>query len=219
MSKIPTNKPILIMLYGFPGAGKTHFARELSQTIEAAHIQGDRIRHELFEEPRYDKQENGIVDHLMEYMAEEFLSAGVNVIFDTNAMRLVQRRALRDIARRKKAQPILIWLQVDRDSAYARTNARDRRRSDDKYARPYDPETFDAILGGMQNPQNEDYMVISGKHTYATQRSAVLKKLYELGVISSDTLASNVAKPGMVNLVPNAHAGRVDLKRRNVIIR
>jgi predicted kinase len=219
MSKIPTNKPVLIMLYGYPGAGKTHFARELSETINAAHIQADRIRNELLEEPRFDKQENDIIDHLMEYMAEEFLNAGVNVIFDTNAMRLVQRRALRDIARRKKAQPILVWLQIDQESAFGRTGRRDRRRADDKYARPYSQEEFDYVLGGMQNPQNEDYIVISGKHNFNTQRSAVLNKLYELGIITAETLSSNVTKPGLVNLVPNAQAGRVDMKRRSVIIR
>jgi predicted kinase len=219
MSKLSTSKPVLIMLYGYPGAGKTHFARELSETVEAAHIQADRVRFELLEEPRYDKQENDIIDHLMEYMAEEFLGAGVNVIFDANAMRLVQRRTLRDIARRKKALPILVWLQIDQDSAFGRTSRRDRRRTDDKYARPYTQEDFDHVLGGMQNPQNEEYIVISGKHTFNSQRSVVLKKLYELGVISAETLSSNVTKPGLVNLVPNAQAGRVDMQRRSVIIR
>jgi predicted kinase len=216
MSKIITNKPVLIMLYGFPGSGKTHFAHELSETLGAAHVQGDRIRYELFENPRYDKHEDEIISHLMEYMAEEFLNTGVSVIFDTNAMRLVQRRALRDIARKSKVQTLLIWLQIDHDSAYMRTSKRDRRRSDDKYARPYTRADFDNYVATMQNPQREDYTVISGKHTFNTQRSAVLKKLYELGIISSTNMSSNVAKPGLVNLVP---AGRVDMKRRNVIIR
>lgn len=205
------------MLYGFPGAGKTYFAREFAQTIDVAHIQGDRIRSELFEMPRYDKQENDIINHLMEYMAEEFLNAGVSVIFDTNAMRLVQRRALRDIARKTKTHPILIWLQTDPDSGYARIGQRDRRRTEDKYARPYSREEYDELVKNMQNPQNEEYIVISGKHTYNTQRSAVLKKLYEGGLIAAEHMASNVAKPGLVNLVPTA--GRVDMSRRNVMIR
>lgn len=217
MSKIRTTKPVLIMLYGFPGAGKTYFAREFAQSIDVAHIQGDRIRSELFEMPRYDKQENDIINHLMEYMAEEFLNAGVSVIFDANAMRLVQRRALRDIARKTKAHPIMIWLQIDQEGGFLRTVKRDRRRTDDKYARPYTRDDYNLVVKNMQNPQNEDYIVISGKHTYNTQRSAVLKKLYEAGVIPAEHLATNVAKPGLVNLVPTA--GRVDMSRRNVMIR
>lgn len=217
MGKLHANTPVLIMLFGYPGAGKTHFARELSKSMEVAHVQADRIRFELFEKPQYTKQEDEIVTHLMEYMTEEFLSAGISVIFDTNATRLVQRRALREIARKMKAKTLIVWLQTDQESAMARLAARDRRRNDDKFARPYTKEEFKLAVGAMQKPQNEDYVVISGKHTFPMQRSAIVKKLYDLGVISANTTAANVAKPGLVNLVPTA--GRVDPSRRNVIIR
>ena len=220
MSKIMSTKPVLVMLYGYPGAGKTHFARQFTEIFQAAHVHGDRIRGELFSEPRYDKEENQLVNHLMLYMTDEFLAAGMSVVFDTNAMRLSERRELRNIARRAKAEPLLIWLQTDADSAFARLNNRDRRKSDDKYAQAYTPETFRTHAGAMQNPKNEDYMVISGKHTFNTQRSAVVKKLYELGVIATNTASSNVVKPGLVNLIPNqAPGGRVDNSRRNILIR
>jgi predicted kinase len=217
MGKLITNKPVLIMLFGFPGSGKTHFASELSKAMGAAHVQADRIRAELFENPRYDKQEDAVVTHLMEYMAEEFLNAGVNVVFDANAVRLVQRRALREVARKVKGQTLLVWIQIDQESAMARLAGRDRRRNDDKYARAYTKEAFKLQVGAMQKPQQEDYVVVSGKHTFAMQRNALVKKLYDLGVISSDTAVNNVAKPGLVNLVPTA--GRVDMQRRNVTIR
>jgi predicted kinase len=219
MHKIVVTKPVVIMLYGFPGAGKTHFADELSKAMSAAHVQGDRIRYELFEKPKYDKQENEVVTHLMEYMAEEFLTAGVSVIFDTNAHRLVQRRAVRDIARKARAQPLLIWLQIDQDSAFNRTSKRDRRRNNDKYAQPYTEASFKQFLGTMQNPRNEEYMVISGKHTFNTQLGAVMKKLYEMGVVTAENYSSNVAKPALVNLIPNSAGGRVDMDRRNIVIR
>src|SRR4051794_33784590 len=110
MNKLVLSKPTLIILYGYPGSGKTHFSRQLSDAVSIAHVSGDRIRYELFEKPHHDKQENDVVNHLMEYMAEEFLQAGVSVIYDANALRLSQRRALRDMARKAHAQPVLIWL-------------------------------------------------------------------------------------------------------------
>lgn len=220
MAKITPVKPLLIQLYGFPGSGKTYFARQLCEHLQAAHVQGDRIRYELFENPRYDKQENDVIAQLMDYMTEEFLSAGISVVYDTNAMRLTTRHNLRETARKAHAQPLLIWLQVDADSAYQRTTQRDRRRSDDKYAAPMDRGTFESVVGHMQNPQNtEDYIVISGKHVFKTQYSAVMKRLHELNLISSDEVVSQVAKPGMVNLIPNPAAGRVDMTRRNIMIR
>jgi predicted kinase len=220
MGKIIPNKPLLILLYGFPGTGKTYFARQLCDHLQAAHIQGDRIRHELFEEPRYDKDENATVTQLMDYMTGEFLSAGVSVIYDTNLMRLSQRRILRDMARKQHAQPMLIWLQIDIESAFARVAGRDRRKTEDKYAMNLDRSTFDSIISHMQNPQpSEDYIVISGKHTHSTQQSAVMKRLRELGLIGSEQANTKVIRPDMVNLIPNPAAGRVDTSRRNIVIR
>jgi predicted kinase len=220
MAKVTPTKPFLLMLYGFPGSGKTYVARQLSENIQAAHLQADRIRSELFEEPRYDKQENDVVTQLMDYMAGEFLAAGVSVIYDTNAMRASQRLALRDLARRTHALYTVIWLQIDSDSAFNRSLKRDRRRADDKYAAQWDRPTFDNIVRHMQNPSvSEDYVVVSGKHLYTTQQSAVVAKLREMGVLSFDDASSHVVKPGMVNLIPNGIGGRVDMTRRNITIR
>jgi predicted kinase len=220
MSKITLTRPTLILLYGFPGSGKSFFARQLCEEINAAHIHSDRIRHELFDKPRFDRQENDIVNHLMEYMAEEFLNAGISVVFDTNAMRFSQRRELRDMARRHKAEPLLAWLQIDLESAFTRVVKRDRRKADDRYAMPLDRTTFEQLVSYMQNPnKTEDYVVISGKHNFTTQRSTMLKKLYDLGLLDAATASSKLAKPGMVNLVPNPLAGRVDNSRRNIVIR
>lgn len=218
MAKLELTKPTLIMLYGFPGSGKTYFANQMTETIKAAHVQGDKIRYQLFEEPRYDKTENEIVDHLMEYMTEEFLDSGVSVIFDTNAIKKRQRRILRDIARRKKAEHVLIWFQIDADSAFARVSHRDRRKTEDRHAQPLDRPIFNEIVGKMQSPgQDEDFIVLSGKHSFAMQRTSVLKKFYDLRLIDPNNFTSGVVKPGMINLVPTA--GRVDMTRRNITIR
>jgi predicted kinase len=220
MGKLQLSKPTLILLYGFPGAGKTFLARQLCEDIAAAHVQGDRIRDEVFEQPRYDRQENEIVNHLMEYVTGEFLNAGMSVIYDMNAARFAQRRVLRDLARKVKAQPVLVWLQIDVESAFSRVVKRDHRKADDRYAMPLDRTTFESVAGQMQNPTTtEDFFVISGKHTYQTQRNAILKRLFELGLISPENMTSKLIKPGLVNLIPNPLGGRVDQSRRNIVIR
>ncbi len=218
MNKLLLNKPTLILLYGFPGSGKTFLARQLCEDMSAAHIQGDRMRYELFEEPRYDRQENEIVTHLMDYMTEEFLNSGLSVVYDMNSARLSQRRKLRNLAHKTKANYVFLWIQIDTEGAFARVASRDRRRNDDRYAMPMDRTTFDSFINQMQNPEhNEGYVVISGKHNYQTQRNTVVKKLFDQGLLTTESAATKMVKPGLVNLVPTP--GRVDIARRNIIIR
>lgn len=218
MAKIVLTKPALICLYGYPGSGKSYVARNLADEIQLAVVSSERIRNELFQNPRYDAQENAIVTHLMDYMCEEFLTAGVSVAYDTNALRVSQRRRLREIARKHKAEYLLIWLQIDMDSAFTRTQDRDRRTSDDKYSEPQTRASFERQMSGMQNPEGEDYTVISGKHTFSTQKSAIINRFYQTGLIGSGDVQHSVAMPELVNLVPNPRAGRVDLSRRNISV-
>lgn len=219
-AKLHFTKPSLILLYGYPGAGKTYFARQLTDHLQAAHVHGDRIRGELFESPRYDKEENDAIDQLMGYMTSEFLRAGLSVVYDANAMRAAQRRKLRDMARAAHAQPVLIWFQIDLETSFARASNRDRRRADDKYAGPSDRATFERIAGGMQNPlTTEDYIVISGKHSFKTQLATFIRRVREMGLLSLEESNAKLAKPELINLIPKIAAGRVDMQRRNIVIR
>jgi predicted kinase len=220
MAKIYPTKPFLLMFYGYPGAGKTYFARQFSDSVQCAHLQADRIRGELFDNPRYDKQENDIVNQIMIYMTEEFLQAGMSVAFDMNAGRAKQRKFLRDLALRHRASPALIWFQLDQETAFARNAQRDRRRADDKYSAQWDRTSFDSYISQMQNPTHaEDYIVISGKHLFNMQLSAVVSKLRAKGILAHQDASSRVIKPGLVNLVPKSGDRLGPQTRRNISIR
>jgi hypothetical protein len=119
---------------------------------------------------------------------------------------------------RYHAAPVLVWFQMDADTAFSRSIKRDRRRADDKYAAQHDRTTFESMLEHMQNPRSTDnYAVVSGKHLFSMQQSAVISKLRSLGCLSGGDASSKIIKPGMVNLIPNS-PGRVDMTRRNISI-
>ena len=219
MNKVVLNKPVLICFYGFPGSGKSYVARSLQEAIYAARTSADRVRYELFSQPRYDAQENAVVAHVMSYMSEEFLNAGTSVLYDINAMSATQRRQLRELARRHHAACLLVWIQIDAENAFARTQRRDRRTADDKYSAQQTKATFNNELAAMQNPKDEDYLVISGKHSFASQKNAIINRLYQMNLIGSSDLQDNITKPGLVNLVPSPYGGRVDMSRRNITIK
>lgn len=219
MEKILPEKPVLILLYGFPGSGKTYFSRQFCEEVHAAHLEEDRIRFELFETPRYSKQENFALGRIMEYMTNEFLTAGISVVYDMNAMRLSQRRNLREIARKQKAQILIVWFQVDADTAYLRNNKRDRRRLDDRYAAGYNVDQFKELAAHMQQPDiTEDFIVISGKHSYPSQRSGVMKKLADLRIVRHNDAMQRTVKPELVNLVPNGQKDHGEDGRRNIVL-
>jgi predicted kinase len=217
MNKIIPAKPFMLILFGYPGSGKTYFARQVCENFQAAHLQADKIRGELFENPRRDAQENTLVSQLMDYMSEEFLDAGLSVVYDTNAMTAKERYELRELAKKKGATPILVWFQVDLETCFSRIVVRDKRRADDKYSAQWDRTTFDNIVRHMQKPTTrEEYMVLSGKHLFTTQKSALLAKFKEKGIVTLNESMS-IAKPGMVNLIPGR--GHDAVVRRNIRIR
>jgi len=218
MVKIVLSKPVLVCLYGFPGSGKSFVARNLAEHIQLAHVSADRMRSELFATPRYDNQENAIISHLMNYMTEEFLGAGLSVAYDANTLRASQRRRLRELAAKHRAAYLLVWLQIDVESSYIRTQRRDRRTTDDKYAEPQTRESFNRQLSTMQNPKDEQYLVISGKHAFVTQKSAIVNRLYQMVLIPSDTVQGNITKPELVNLIPRRPIVPLDMARRNISV-
>lgn len=216
--KVPT-KPTLILLYGFPGSGKTFFSRQFKDEINTAYINSEQLRYEFFAQPNYSKPENDVTDHLTYYMMEQFLLSGTSVIFDSNAARIADRRMLYEMAEKSKAEVLIVWFQIDIESAFARIAGRDRRKLDDKFARPLDRTTFEDVVNKMQNPSGkEDYVVVSGKHAFTTQKNTVFKKLYEKNLITLESAQVNVVKPELVNRIPNSMAGRVDPTRRNISI-
>lgn len=217
--RITTISPVLILTYGFPGAGKTYFSRQLAEAIDIVHLEQDRVRYELFQEPKYSKSENTALTRISTYMVSEFLKAGISVILDTNALRLSQRKVLREVARQHKASTLVVWFQIDPDTAFMRSQARDRRKNDDKYAVSYDPDSFRQMAEYMQNPDpTEDMIVISGKHSFPGQLSTTVKKLADMGVIKGSSAAHKMIKPELVNLVPSQSLSRPH-SRRNIVLR
>lgn len=218
-SKISPSKPFVIMMYGFPGAGKTAFARQMSEELGVVHLQEDRILHELFGSnisPATLKAARKVLN----YMSRDYLKAGISIVYDASVIRASERRKVREMAHEAKAASLLVWLQVDPETTFERTHKRDRRKADDKYAMEYGEDEYREILAHMQNPNLEDYIVVSGKHTFSSQRSSVIKRLFDMNVLSGSDTTPNIVKPELMNLIPKAKIQmRGDIIHRNISIR
>lgn len=206
MSNLDATTPVLYITLGFPGSGKSFFARQHSEAIGAALVDSQRIRYQLFEDPEYSKDEDQVVIAIMDYMIEQFLKSGISVICDGMNHTRVRRHFLREIARRFNAKPLVVWVQTDINTAMHRAMNRDRRGTDDKFARVINDSEYKRISESTKPPQHEDYVVISGKHVFKNQHNAVKKRVDTLINPQTQTI-----KP--INQV--SLGGRVDMSRRS----
>ena len=79
---------------GYPGSGKTFFARQFSDTYSLPRISEEVIRYELFESPSFNNDESDILERVMFYALAELMKTGSSIICDAAFMKLAQRKRL-----------------------------------------------------------------------------------------------------------------------------
>ncbi len=183
---INLKKQILILTFGYPGSGKTHFANQFAAKHGLIHISGDRFRHELFDDPQFSDGENQVVGRLMDYMLEQAMKTKTSIIYDASNGVRTKRQELTSAANKRGIKTLMVWAQTDLNTAFTRASNRDKRRPGDKYSFNIDQEVFDYLLNKVTAPgYGEDYVVVSGKYDFPAQELTVLKKLEKLKLIES----------------------------------
>ena len=202
MNSVQLNRRVIFLVIGYPGAGKSYFSRQFAEVIDAMHLSDDRLRFELFEEPKYDNNEEHVIERLREYMLEEMVKTGKSIIIDAD-LNKTNRKRLKDSLRATKSPFIPIWVQTDLETSFDRASHRDRRQTDDKYTTPMTFEVFDKLQKQFKRPEREEAIVISGKHLFKTQASSVIRRLAAAKLI--DTAPAAVQMKTAVQMT-----GRVD---------
>jgi predicted kinase len=102
-------RPLLVMLVGAPGTGKSRLARRLGDALDAQVVESDRVRKQLFAEPRYTGGEHAAVYGWCHTVLRSALVVGRRVIFDATNLDERVRRRVYDIAEQSGAQLSIIW--------------------------------------------------------------------------------------------------------------
>lgn len=101
---------MLVMLVGAPGTGKSRLARQLGAALDAQIVESDRVRKQLFAEPRYTGGEHAAVYGWCHTILESGLAVGRRVIFDATNLEERTRRRVYDIAERTNARLTIVWV-------------------------------------------------------------------------------------------------------------
>lgn len=152
-------------MIGIPGSGKSTFAERFAETFQAPIVSQTKFQLEY-----------GIsldnAEKLRDTVVTEYMKTHRTVVIDGGLDGKEKREEM--VRRLVKAgyRPLVVWVQTDTGEAFRRASkpypTGSGLRSDD----------FDALLNMFEAPgEKEKMVVISGKHTYASQLKIILKQL------------------------------------------
>ncbi len=94
--------PLLIIVMGLPGSGKTYFSAAFSKQIKGVHINSDKIRKNLYQQPAYSERDKGAVYSVMFNQACQALKRGEIVVVDATFSLQKYRQPYLDFVQKHK---------------------------------------------------------------------------------------------------------------------
>jgi predicted kinase len=187
MKTLSLARPLILILVGLPGAGKSFFARQFSEMFGAPMVSYDRMRFELFAKTQLSQSEHDIVHRIANYQMEELVKTHRSFLIDGGASALADRQKLEQVAKKHGYGTLVIWVQTDEVTSKSRATKRNPKRPDDAFSPSITDTAWREQAKRFVLPTREAYMVISGKHAFSTQAKMVLRKLTTPHVQEAET--------------------------------
>ncbi len=121
--------PVMVVLSGLPGTGKSHFAEQLSSRCPILVLESDAIRKALLPEPTYVPWESARTFAALHALAEELLQRNISVLIDATNLIERNRQVLYGIAERSRAKLILVMVTAPPSVVRERLERREKTDS------------------------------------------------------------------------------------------
>jgi len=154
MKNLQLDSPYLILMVGIPGAGKSYFAKQFSNLFSIPLIDGLKIPNILS----------------IEYFLPELLKTNKSIVVDSDTLAKKSREVYYTAAKQAGYKILTVWVQTDTETA--------KKRSDKNNKITGREINFSIEVRRFTVPNDaEKALVLSGKHTFATQTKVVLSRL------------------------------------------
>lgn len=178
MKSLSLSRPLVITVIGQPGSGKSFFARQFAEMFGAPLVSYDFLRHTIFPDSKYNTDEDKLVSNLGHEQTQELMRTGKTIIVDGGMNTRAARAELDKLLKKHNYGTLAVWVQTDEPTCRARSLKRSAKRAGDALNTSMDEKTFVRYARQFNAPVISDQViVISGKHTFASQAKIVLRKL------------------------------------------
>jgi len=164
MKPLKLSQPYLIAMVGIPGSGKSFFADHFAKTFNASIVSGEIINSNTISQIA--------ASEVSSYVLRELFKSNSTIIYDKDLKRRGDRQELSRLAKQAGYETLFVWVQTDTAAAksrFVKSHKIDKSTAADLFENEYRKFTAPNSL--------EKHIVISGKHTYASQLKIVLTKL------------------------------------------
>lgn len=149
--------PVVVVLMGVPGAGKSHCARLLAARIGGAHVASDQLRSRLFIAATYADDENAAIFRCVDGLVDRLLGERHRVIVDATNLLAHYREASVGAARRHRAPIVFVRVTSDEAAIRARLAGRRTARALDDHS-DADERVYERMRDRAFEPPAEGYL-------------------------------------------------------------
>ena len=174
----PQATPALVVVSGLPGAGKSHFTRQLCQRYPMARLDSDALRKALFRQPTHSAEESARLFAACHALLDRLLSKRVPAALDATNLREIHRRPLYRIAEKHGAKLVLVEVRAPAELVKERLEARLRGEN------PWDeseagPEVYERMRQQIE-PIPEPHLIVDTSQDIGPALDELVRELRAL---------------------------------------